>query len=185
MPSLPGTRPLGAALRLGRGVETRSRRVVLSSARWAVLSSVGATLSAADAALASELAAEVFRRIAASDAATKLQPMILQVVESAETEQLIVQVLNSRAARVATEQLLEGEALWDLVDAIAQSPSVSRAISQQGVTFADQMVGVARTRSRVADDRLERIARRLTGRGKREFGDESDEPPLGQPLPAG
>jgi len=60
--------------------------------------------------------------------------------------------------------LLESDELWLLVDEIAGSPSVTRAISQQGVGFADQVAGVVRRRSERADARLERAAHRLVRR---------------------
>jgi hypothetical protein len=61
-------------------------------------------------------------------------------------------------------RLLESEDLWLLVDEVARSPSVTEAISHQGVGFAEQMAGVVRARSRTADARVERLARRVLRR---------------------
>jgi hypothetical protein len=62
------------------------------------------------------------------------------------------------------DRLTEREALWQLVDELASSPAVRAAIAQQGLGFADQVGNEVRVRSRNADDLLERLARRLTGR---------------------
>jgi hypothetical protein len=51
-----------------------------------------------------------------------------------------------------------------MVDEIAQSPVVSDAIAHQSLSFADEMAGEVRTRSRRIDDRLASAARRAFGR---------------------
>ena len=66
--------------------------------------------------------------------------------------------------RPLAQRLGESEALWGLIDEIAQSPAVLAAVSQQGRRFADQVGDEMRTRSRRADDWLERAARRLAHR---------------------
>lgn len=60
--------------------------------------------------------------------------------------------------------LLEGQALWMLVDRVAGSPAVTAAVSQQGLSFADQLAGQMRTRSRWADDLVEQVVARLLRR---------------------
>src|SRR2546430_2632987 len=77
--------------------------------------------------------------------------------------------------------LLRNEALWVLVEEIAQSPVVTAAIGQQGVGFANQVAGVVRQRSGAADDRLERLVRRLARRTPRTV---SASPEDGEPAPA-
>jgi membrane-bound lytic murein transglycosylase B len=62
------------------------------------------------------------------------------------------------------KRLIESEALWVLVDEIAQSPAVTEAIGRQSIGFADQVAGEVRNRSRRADARLERVARRALRR---------------------
>jgi len=62
------------------------------------------------------------------------------------------------------ERLVASDALWRLVDEIAESPSVTAAVSQQGLGFADQIGGAVRDRSRKADHRVEQSAARLTHR---------------------
>jgi hypothetical protein len=73
------------------------------------------------------------------------------------------------------DRLLEGEALWRLVDEVAQSPSVTAAISGQGLGFADQVGGEVRQRSRQADDWLEEVAHRIIHRRNRRIPSSSEE----------
>src|SRR5450755_2220360 len=88
------------------------------------------------------------------------------VLESAAAERLVRGVMESRLIDAVLAELLESDGLWVMIEEIAQSPAVTNAISQQGVGFANQMAGVVRDRSRTADDRLERLARRFTRRAR-------------------
>jgi hypothetical protein len=72
------------------------------------------------------------------------------------------------------ERLLASESLWHLIDEIAGSPAVMAAISQQGLGFADEIGDQVRSRSRKADDWVERAARRLIGRQPRMLPAEPD-----------
>lgn len=65
------------------------------------------------------------------------------------------------------ERLLASEVLWNTIDEIAASPSVTAAISQQGLGLADQVGEEVREQSRRADDWVERAARRLIHRPPR------------------
>jgi hypothetical protein len=80
-------------------------------------------------------------------------------------ERTVDRVFDER--RVVDEmvkRLIESEALWVLVEEIAASPAVTDAITRQSVGFADQVAGEVRDRSRRADARLERVARRALRR---------------------
>ena len=57
-------------------------------------------------------------------------------------------------------QLLTRPALWSLIDEIVASPAVTAAVTQQSLGFADLIGAEVRTRSRRADDWLERRVRR-------------------------
>jgi hypothetical protein len=84
-------------------------------------------------------------------------------------ERTVDQVFDER--RVVDEmvkRLVESEALWVLVEEIAQSPAVTEAIGRQSIGFADQVAGEVRDRSRLVDARLERAARRALRRPTRE-----------------
>lgn len=78
--------------------------------------------------------------------------------------QLVAHVLESGLVDEVVDSLLESERFWLLIDEIASSPTVTGAISHQGAGFAEQMAAVVRDRSRNADARLERAARRMVGR---------------------
>ena len=71
--------------------------------------------------------------------------------------------LDRVAAHLRT-RLLESEDLWLIVEEVARSAAVTEAIAQQGQGFADEVAGRMRTRSRSADEWLERAARRALRR---------------------
>jgi hypothetical protein len=59
---------------------------------------------------------------------------------------------------------LSSDGLWRLVDEIAASPTVTVALSQPGLGFADQVGEAVRPGSRKGDRRLQSTADRLTRR---------------------
>jgi hypothetical protein len=85
--------------------------------------------------------------------------LIARVVQSRVVEETVARVMEDVAVRLPHSQ-----AMWTLVDEIAQSPAVTDAITQQGAGFADQVAEDLRERSRKADARLERAAWRLLRR---------------------
>jgi hypothetical protein len=91
-----------------------------------------------------------------------------RAIDSPAAERLVGRVIQSSLLDEAVTRLLESEDLWVLVEQIAQSPAVTDAIGRQGLSFADQMAGVVRDRSLSADDRVERMARRLIRRRRRD-----------------
>jgi hypothetical protein len=176
LPSLIAA-PLGPAARLAGRAEKRARTAISAPARWLLLSALDSALSALDLALRSPLAEEAVERIKASPLADEvLEPLVGRVLDSPEADRLVRQLIDSRVIDAVLEQLPQTEALWVLIDEIAQSPSVTNAISRQGMSFADQLAGVMRTRSRTADDNLERVARRLARRAPRDVAPGQDAP---------
>lgn len=107
-----------------------------------------------------------------SPAAERLTAVALQ---SPGFERLVTQVVASRvvddaAVRVADEvirRLPDSAPLWALIEEVARSPTVTDAISRQGSSFADHVADEVRDRSRSADARLERAARRVLWRRQR------------------
>jgi hypothetical protein len=169
---------LRPAVQLGRRVDGRARQAAARPARWAVLSGLDATLSTLDAVLTSPLAQEAGERIRTSAlAADVLEPLLRRAMDSPAAERLSRELVDSRLIKAFLEELPENAGIWTLIDEIAQSPAVTDAISHQGFSFADQMAGIVRTRSRNADDRVERIARRLARRLPRDGA-----PPDGTPA---
>jgi hypothetical protein len=102
-----------------------------------------------------------------------MQRLVTRVIESRLVEETIVRIVDETVAR-----LPEREALWALIDEIARSEAVTEAIGHQGLGFADQIADDVRERSRHADARLERAARRLLRRRQRTTGPPG---PLGEP----
>jgi hypothetical protein len=128
------------------------------------------TLAGLDALLASRVATEAADRIVASALVGHVLDQMLagdgleRVLASAETASVPQRVIDSHLIDEAVDRLLESEDLWLLVDEIARSPAVTEAIGTQSIGFADQIAGVVRDRSRTADARLERLARRVLRR---------------------
>jgi hypothetical protein len=98
---------------------------------------------------------------------THIQAALRQALGSDGAMQLVDTVFDSGLMDRVFERLLESEALWHLIDEIASSPAVTAAISQQGLGFADEVGDQVRSRSRKADDWMERSARRRVGRKPR------------------
>ena len=94
----------------------------------------------------------------------ELERVLIAALESPAMERLVARTIDSRLVDEAVAQLLESEELWVVVEEIAQSPAVTDAITRQSMGFADQVADGVRSRSRNADARLERVARRALRR---------------------
>jgi hypothetical protein len=139
------------------------REIVLWPAREAGRRAERLTLATLDAVLASRLGEEAVDRVLDSELAKRA---IARAVERVADEMGEGPALDSPAMDRLVARLLESEELWLIVDEIAQSPAVTEAITRQSVGFADQVAGQVRDRSRSADARLERAARRMLRRGQ-------------------
>jgi hypothetical protein len=137
------------------------RELVMTPARAIGRRAEDAALAALDAVLASRLGVEAVDRVLDSELARRA---IGRAVERVAAEMGEGPALDSAAVDRLVERLLESEELWRVVDEIAQSPAVTEAITRQSVSFADQVAGQVRDRSRSADARLERAARRVLRR---------------------
>jgi hypothetical protein len=130
--------------------------------------------AAFDAVLASPLAAHAARRVLAGPEVDRLLATLLEspriaelcerALESDGTERLAALVLDSRLVDASVARVLASDELWVVVEEIAQSPAVTAAITQQGAGFADQVAEEVGRRTRRADARLERLARRMLHR---------------------
>lgn len=98
----------------------------------------------------------------------RLQAMLAQLLAGPGARQLVDTLFDSGLIDHFLDRLLERPALWHLIDEIAGSPAVLDAVSNQGLGFADQVGEVVRSRSRRADDWLERAAHRVVGRRRPE-----------------
>jgi hypothetical protein len=104
----------------------------------------------------------------------RVQSALQVAISSEAANRLVDSFFDSGMFDRLVDRLLESDGLWHLVDEIAQSPAVMAAVSQQGLTFADQVGDQMRDRSRRADDWLERAAWRVIGRRNRSAADVSD-----------
>jgi hypothetical protein len=135
-----------------------------------------AGIATLDAVLNSRLAGDVVERLAASPLAARavrgaLQgPLVEALAGDLVRYRVADRLLSEDLVEQTTERVLESDDLWLLVDEIASSPAVTTAIAQQSVSFADQVAGGVRARSRDADAWLE-------GRARRAFRRRRAEPP--------
>jgi hypothetical protein len=121
-------------------------------------------LSTLDALLVSSVAQEAVDRTLASGLTRRALDRALEgpLIERAAED--FARHLESRPPDEAVAWLLAREELWTLVEAVVRSPAVTDAITRQSAGFADQVAGGMRARSRSADARLERAARRALRR---------------------
>jgi hypothetical protein len=190
---------VGAVGRLGSDVEQLGREVARGALTTLSSEAERALFALLDAVvtriMSEEVIDRVFERAEAAGVAQRVADRILedgiaeQVAERAfsgpELERMLAAAFKSALPEELIGQLLASEAVWILVDEIARSPSVTEAIAHQGTGFLDQMAAKARDRSRSADVRVQRLAERLSRRGRR--GDtkpQDDEVALKAPLPS-
>jgi hypothetical protein len=107
---------------------------------------------------ATGIAQHVADRILEDEIAEQIAERLLS---GPELERILETAFRSSLPDQLISELLANEAVWILVDEIARSPSVTEAIAHQGTGFLDQVAAKARDRSRTADARLQRIARRI------------------------
>ena len=96
--------------------------------------------------------------------APELDRFVTAALDAPAARQLVAHVIESGVVEEAVTRLLASEQLWLLIDEIAGSEAVTDAISHQGAGLVDQVADVVRDRSKSADARLERAARRLVRR---------------------
>lgn len=90
-----------------------------------------------------------------------IQRGLRRALDGDGARQLVDSFFDSGLFDHFVDRLLASESLWHLVDEIADSPAVTAAITQQSLGFADQVGDQVRSRTRRADDVLERVAHRL------------------------
>jgi hypothetical protein len=106
---------------------------------------------------------EIERALIAVAGNPRIHAMIRRALYSETARDLVDDFFESGLFDRFVDRLLASDGLWRIVDEVAESPSVTAAISGQGLGFADQIGGEVRTRSRHADRWLER----KLGRGER------------------
>ncbi len=199
-----------AALDVGAGLERRAVDAVLDSAELERVLTVAVASPRVQAALSEAVAGELVRNLIAdfvdggamdelvgrlldSDAIWRLIDGVLDRIGDSEALWRLVDHLLARLAESAAlgkfvdtllDRLTESEALWRLVDEVASSPSVTAAITQQSLGFAEEVRDDVRTRSRRADDWLARVARRIGPRHEEAIADAPPAALAGASVPA-
>lgn len=103
-------------------------------------------------------------RSAADVAAATALASLDALLRSRFADEVVERVLDSPLIGEIVAGLLERDALWTLVNEIAQSPAVMAALRKQSAGLGDELAGEVRERSRYADAWLERGARRVLRR---------------------
>ena len=146
-----------------------------------------AAVRALDTVLDSRLAGDVVERVAASPLAGRALraalegPLVEALARDLVRYRVADRLLSEELAEQATARVLESEELWLLVEEIARSPAVTAAIANQSVSFADQVAGGVRARSRSADDWLELRARRILRRRRAPAPEPAEQPEPAEP----
>jgi hypothetical protein len=163
-----GARSMPNPLRPLIGFGTRAATATLRPIAGAVEAAAEASLSLERRAVNRVLESEELERVViVAINSVHIQAALKQALESDGAVQLVDSLFASGLIDRFFERLLASESLWHLIDEIAASPAVTAAISQQGLGFADELGDEVRSRSRKADDWMERAARRLIGRPQR------------------
>ena len=131
---------------------------------------VGRTaLAGLDALLAWRYTDEAIQRVLASRVTDHAVVQVTDVVTERQViehvlDRLLAEGIDRQLVDTIVERMLESEELWLVVEEIVRSPAVTQAIGQTSAGLADQVAGQVRARSLHADERLERVARRLLRR---------------------
>jgi hypothetical protein len=180
-----------ASVEAVREFERQARSEVAAAADRALMASIDAALGRL---LSDDVIDRVLAQLERSGAAQRVVDRLLddgiaeevarRALDGPEVERILAAALEGPLVEETVSKLLENQAVWVLVDEIARSPSVTAAITSQSTSFAEQVVGGARERSRDADALLERVARRLTGRrGGSSGGEVGPRPSLPEGAP--
>jgi len=169
-----GSGLLGSGVRLGVGVGHLALRPAVGAVALAQRAATRMTLDALDAVLASALAEAAADRVLASPLTehsiaralneTLAGDVLEEAVQNPDVERVVASLFESHLLDEVVARLLQSDELWLVVDEIASSPAVTDAIAQQSFSFADQVAGEVRNRSRNADALVERTTRRLLRR---------------------
>lgn len=162
---------LGPLAGLGVRAATVTLKPIAGVAEAAAEAGLGLERRAVDRVLEST---ELERVVVEAINSTRVQAALKQALASDGGTQLIDSLFDSGLIDRFLDRLLASDSLWRMIDEIAGSPAVTAAISQQGLGFADEIGDQVRSRSRKADDWVERAARRLIGRHPRMLPAEPD-----------
>ncbi|HTX09982.1 MAG TPA: hypothetical protein VME22_15285 [Solirubrobacteraceae bacterium] len=163
--------PFRPLIGFGTRAATATLKPIAGAVEAAAEAGLGLERRAVNRVLESE---ELERVVVVAINSVHIQAALKQALESDGAQQLVDTLFDSGLIDHVFERLLASESLWHMIDEIAASPAVTAAISQQGLGFADEVGDQVRSRSRKADDWMERTARRLIGRPPRVLPAEPD-----------
>jgi hypothetical protein len=121
--------------------------------------------SLAEHRVAERLAGELVTTGAIDDALTAAleheaaRQLLERALASPGLEQLLVAVLESRLVPELTDRILRSREMQTVLEYIATSPEVRRALTEQSSSLADEMVDGIRARTETLDDAAERTVR--------------------------
>jgi hypothetical protein len=102
---------------------------------------------------------ELERLIAAALDSPATDRIVQRVLQSPGVERAIVTVLESELLLESTERALRSEEIRLVLEWVAESPEIRKAVFQQSAGLADVVGHEVRGRSAHADDAAERLAR--------------------------
>jgi uncharacterized RDD family membrane protein YckC len=103
-----------------------------------------------------------------------VEEAVQRALASPAVERTVVEVLDSEMVDRVWERLLASDEAQKLVERIAEAPEVRAAVTQQGVGLLEDIGRQVRRIADRLDDALEGLARRLTGRHRREEAPEAE-----------
>jgi hypothetical protein len=107
---------------------------------------------------------ELDRLVEGALASPRTAALVERMLANPGMDRLITRALDSELVDASVARVLASDELWIIVAAVARSPAVTEAIAHQGFGFADQLADEVGDRSRRADARLERLARKILHR---------------------
>ena len=147
-------------------VGSRAAARTLRPFRPALGAAAGAGFDLGERTLERAMESQELERILTSALANEhLQETLRRTLSGDGARELVDTLFETGLIDHLLERLLASPALWRVIDEVAGSPSVTAAISRQGLGFADQLGAELRSRSRQADVRIERLGRRIARRG--------------------
>ena len=87
------------------------------------------------------------------------QRLLERALSSPGLERLLVTMLESRIVPELTDRILRSPEMQAVLEYVATSPELRRALTQQGSSLADEMVDGLRTRTESLDEATERTVR--------------------------
>jgi cytidylate kinase len=121
--------------------------------------------SLAEHRVAERLAGELVATGAMEEALTsaleheEAQRLLERALASPGLERLLAAVLESRLVPELTDRLLRSSEMQAVLEYIATSPEIRRALTEQSSSLADEMVGGLRSRTESLDDAAESTIR--------------------------